>query len=306
MAQRKDDDGTSLRDRAISLGACALIGFARALPYRWRVPMVGWVVSRVVAPLAGWRKRVRDNLALTFPDMPEAEVERLVRAVPDNVGRTLIEMYSGAEFVAHATRFPPEGPGLAALDRAHAEGRPVVMVTGHIGNYDAGRAALLARGLRVGGLYNPMHNRYFNDHYVAAISEIGTPLFPRGREGLTGMVRFLRGGGILGMVIDQHMGHGEDLMFMGQPARTALSAAELALKYDALLVPSYAIRQPDGLDFKVVIETPIPHSTPETMTQALNDSLDAMVRAHMDQWLWIHKRWKTINQRRRSAARTGP
>ncbi len=306
MARRKDDDGTSLRDKAISLGARALIGVACALPYRWRVPMVGWVVSRWVAPLAGWRKRIRDNLALTFPDMPQAEVERMVRAVPDNVGRTLIEMYSGAEFVARATRRPPEGPGLAHLDRAHAEGRPVVVVSGHIGNYDAGRAALIARGFRFGGLYSPMHNRFFNDHYVAAISAIGTPLFPRGREGLAGMVRFLRAGGMLGMVIDQHMGHGEDLTFLGQTARTALSAAELALKYDALLVPSYAIRLPNGLDFKVVVEAPIPAGTPEEMTQALNDSLDAMVRAHMDQWLWIHQRWKTITQRKRSAASTGP
>jgi Kdo2-lipid IVA lauroyltransferase/acyltransferase len=314
MAQTSKDDGDSLRDRAISLGARALIGFARALPYRWRVPMVGWIVSRWVAPLAGWRRRIRDNLALTFPEMPRAEVERLVRAVPDNFGRTLIEFYSGTEFVARATRFPLEGPGLAALDRASKEGRPVVLVTGHFGNYDAGRAVLIARGYRVGGLYSPMRNRHFNDHYVAAISAIGTPLFPRGREGLADMIRHLRSGGVLGMVIDQHMGHGEDLMFLGQPARTALSAAELALKYDALLVPSYAIRQPNGLDFRVVIEAPVPRGTPEEMTQALNDSLDAMVRTHMDQWLWVHKRWKTVAQaaaraeaqRSRSAASTGP
>jgi KDO2-lipid IV(A) lauroyltransferase len=168
----------------------------------------------------------------------------------------------------------------------------VILVTGHFGNYDASRAALIARGYRVGALYMPMTNRHFNEHYVKAISRIGTPLFPRGRSGLADMVRHLRSGGMLGMLVDQHMVHGAQLSFFGYPAMTALSAAELALKYDALLVPTYAVRSPDGLSFDIIVETPIPQGSPEAMTQALNDSLEALVRQHVDQWFWIHRRWK--------------
>lgn len=269
-----------------------LIGGLMWLPYRWRVPLCGWAVSRIVAPLAGYRKRIRDNLAHVLPDLPRAEVERIVRTVPDNVGRTVIEIYSGPEFIAHAVSHPLTGAGVAALEAAHAAGRPVILVTGHFGNYDASRAALIARGYRVGGLYMPMTNAHFNAHYVKAISRIGTPLFPRGKKGLAEMVRHLRGGGMLGMVIDQNMGHGAPLTFFGKTALTALSAAELALKYDALLVPTYGIRGPDGLSFTIVVEEPIPPGPPEAMTQALNDSLEALVRQHLDQWFWIHRRWK--------------
>jgi KDO2-lipid IV(A) lauroyltransferase len=106
------------------------------------------------------------------------------------------------------------------------------------------------------------------------------------------MVRFLRSGGMLGLLMDQHMGAGEELQFMGRPAMTALSAADLALKYGALVVPTYAVRRPGGLDFDIIIEQPIPHGTPQAMTQAINDSLDRLVRAHPDQWFWIHRRWK--------------
>jgi KDO2-lipid IV(A) lauroyltransferase len=106
------------------------------------------------------------------------------------------------------------------------------------------------------------------------------------------MVRFLRGGGILGLLIDQRMQQGAKLSFFGHEALTALSAAELALKYDALLLPVYAIRQENGLDFDILVESPIPPGPPEAMTQALNDSLEALVRAHPGQWLWIHRRWK--------------
>jgi KDO2-lipid IV(A) lauroyltransferase len=269
-----------------------LINGLLLLPYRWRVPLCGWVMARIIAPLAGYDRRVRDNLSLIMPDLPPSEVRRLMRDVPRNVGRTLIEIYSGPEFTARATATPLEGEGLAALAEAHAAGRPVILVTGHFGNYDASRAALIARGYRVGALYRPMGDPDFNAHYVAAISRIGTPVFPRGRAGLGDMVRFLRSGGMLGLLMDQHMRHGAALSFFDHTAMTALSAAELALKYDALLVPTYGIRQPNGLDFRIVVEAPIPASTPEAMTQALNDSLEKWVRDHLDQWFWIHRRWK--------------
>jgi Kdo2-lipid IVA lauroyltransferase/acyltransferase len=277
-----------LQDRAIR----ALIWVLLRLPYVLRVRLCGWVMAYVIAPVAGYRARVRDNLALVMPGLPEAEIARLLRAVPDNVGRTIIEIYSGAAFTARVAATPPTGAGLAALDAAHRAGRPVILVTGHFGNYDASRAALIARGFRVGALYRPMKNPFFNAHYVAAISRIGTPLFPRGRAGLSDMVRHLKSGGMLGLVIDQHMHHGAPLTFFGVSAQTALSAAELALKYDALLVPTYAIRMADGLNFRIVVEAPIATDTPERMTQALNDSLETLVRAHLDQWFWIHRRWK--------------
>jgi KDO2-lipid IV(A) lauroyltransferase len=151
-----------------------------------------------------------------------------------------------------------------------------------------------------------MRNRYFNDHYVAAISTIGEPVFPTGRHGLGGLLRHLRGGGMVGMVVDVYAKHAPELDFVGRPAPTALSAAEMALKYGAPLVPVYGIRQPDGLSFRVVAEAPIPPSDPATMTQALNDSLSALVRRHPEQWFWIHRRWKPERQRARAAASIGP
>ena len=215
-----------------------------------------------------------------------------MRAVPDNAGRTLIEIYSGEGFTARFAHAPLTGPGVAALEEAHANGRPVVLVTGHFGNYDAPRAALIAKGFSVGALYREMNNAFFNDHYVAAISKVGTPVFPRGRRGLSELIKFLRAGNMGGFLIDQYMRDGADVTFFGKTAKTALSAMELALKYDALVVPTYGVRQPNGLDFKVICEAPIPHSDPRSMTQALNDSLEALVRQHMDQWFWIHRRWK--------------
>lgn len=283
--------GQSLRywlaDRAIR----ALIWLMLHLPWKARLALAAVVMARLVGPMARYDERVRQNLALIMPHLPKAEVTRMMRAVPANLGRTLAELYSGQEFVARVAREPLTGAGVEALAEAHRTNRPVLLATGHIGNYDAVRGALIRKGYRVGGLYREMENPYFNQHYVAAISRIGTPLFPRGRKGLGDMIRFLRSGGMVGVVLDQHMGDGARLRFMGRPARTALSVAEMALRYDALVIPTYGIRRADG-GFDLIIEAPIPHATPEAMTQALNDSLEAHVRANMDQWLWIHRRWK--------------
>ncbi|MCB2110775.1 MAG: lysophospholipid acyltransferase family protein [Defluviimonas sp.] len=280
--------GDRISDRAFR----SLFALALRLPYERRVPLAGWIVARLVAPLAGYSSRVRANLARICPELSAATVHDLVRRVPDNVGRTVMELYSGPEFVARVRDLPLSGPGAAALEAAHREGRPVILATGHFGNYDVARAALIARGYRVGALYKPMRNPLFNAHYLKTISAIGTPLFPRGQRGMGQMLRFLKQGGMLGLLMDQHMAHGAPVTFFGQTARTATSAADLALRYRAELIPVYGIREPDGLSFRIIVEAPIAHGDPVEMTQAINDSLEALVRAHMDQWFWIHRRWK--------------
>lgn len=270
----------------------SLIGLALALPYAMRVRMMGWIVENIVSPIAGYPKRIRANLNHVLPDLPEAEVKRLCKAVPNNAGRTLIELYSGADFVEHAIKAPIKGPGYDALEKARAEGRPVILVTGHFGNYDVSRAALIAKGHNMGALYRAMSNPYFNAHYVRSITAIGTPMFEQGRKGMSQMVRHIKSGGVLGILTDLHAHGGARLDYFGKPAITSLITAELALKYNAALIPVYAIRQENGLDFEIVVQDEIPHSDATTMTQAVNDGLEALVRENMHQWFWIHRRWK--------------
>ena len=287
------DTTPSLIDRLTNGVFLGLMGLARLLPYERRIPAIGWFFSRVIAPVAGWRQRIRDNLAMARPDLDRAEVEALVRAVPDNAGRSLAEIYSGDEFTARIReRGVIEGPGLVALEQAFESQRPVILACAHFGNYDAMRAMLVARGWPVGALYRPMNNEAFNRHYVPAITAIAEPLFPRGRAGLAAMIRFLKGGGWLALGFDQYDRHATELRFFDLPTRTVLTPADLALRHDALLVPINGIRQQNGLDFRIHIGDPVEHGEPRDMMQALNDGLEMLIRRHMEQWFWIHRRWK--------------
>lgn len=268
----------------------ALLWLPRLLPFAPRLAVIAWIMSRVFAPLAGYDRRIRENLAHVLPGMPPAEVRRMTLAVPANTGRMLGEIAAGKPFIDRIARIPMTGPGLDALDAARAAGRPIIVVSGHFGNFDAARCALAQRGHNIGALYRPVDDPALDRIFHDALSRIAAPVFPRGRRGLAQMVKFLRGGNTVAILLDQYVHGGAVLQFFGKPAPTSLSAAEMALKYDALLVPVYGIRR--GATFDIVAEAPIPHGDPEAMTQAINSSLEARVRADMDQWLWIHRRWK--------------
>ena len=277
---------------AQNLVVSGLIGSLRLLPYGPRVGFMGWMMRNLVGPIAGYRARVRDNLNLIWPDLPQSQVAALTHDVLDNVGRTLAELYSPQEFKANVANSALLGVGLEQVLEAQAQGRGVILVSGHFGNHDIARAVLASRGMAVGALYRPQRNPYFDKHFAATIRAISEPLFARGRRGLAELVQHLRKGGMLGMLLDQHMRNGAPLTFLGHRALTALSAADMALKYNCLLVPVYGIRQKDGLHFDLLIEPAIPHTTSAEMTQALNNSLEAQVRAHPGQWFWVHRRWK--------------
>ena len=285
----------SLWDFAVYVALAVLLGAVRMLPYNARVGVTGWAARHLVAPLADIRKRVYSNLEYILSDVTEKEKERIYRDCVDNFGRLIIEILSRDEFRQRVGNFEIEGPGLAAIERARTEGRSVIVVSGHFGNYDTGRVALISRGHRVGAIYRRFNNRYFNAYYEKAVRQIGEPVFVKGRAGTQSLVRFLREGGVLAMLIDQHAAEGADLEFMGKPARTILSAARLAIRYDALVVPYYGVRKENGLDFRAIFEAPIEHGDPAVMTQLLNDSLERQVRAHPGQWFWIHQRWRDRN-----------
>lgn len=286
--------------------ARTVLGAALLLPYRVRVPLVGWIVARLVAPVAGWTTRIADNLAYAMPDLSEAERRRIIRRVSDNFGRTLIEIYSGEGFVARARASSVEGPGLAPLAQARKDGRPIVLVTAHFGNYDAVRGKLSREGFPMGALYRPMENAAFNAHYVKAISTIAAPVFPTDGRGITSLIKHLKAGGVIGIVADVASRKAPLLTFFGKPAHTPLSAAEWALRYDALLVPVFGIRQDDGLTFRLRVEAPIEHSTPDAMMQDYNDVVERVAREHPDQWFWIHRRWKLSPQAKQAISAGAP
>ena len=290
MTAQTAPEGTKadwLADRALR----GLINTLMRLPYETRVPMMGSALRRAIGPLTGYRKRAEDNLALIYPEMGAIDRRKVAEACCDNFGRTIIENYSWQEFGRKLQDVKATGAGMDALSKATKSNRPVIFVTAHFGNHEAPRHVLTAMGHTIGGLYRPMQNAYFNDHYAKTMTSWGGPVFAQGRRGTMGFVRHLRGGG-LGTLLYDVSAPGKRLPFLGRPARTSLSAAEIALKLDAIVIPYFGIRQSDGLSFQVEVEAPITPATPELMLIEMNERLEAQIARHPEQWFWVHRRWK--------------
>lgn len=276
-----------LADRALR----GLIGTLIRLPYSSRVRMMGSAMRRAIGPLAGYRQRAEDNLAMVYPEMTAIKRRQIAAACCDNFGRTIIENYSWQDFGKQLMNIKPQGDGLDVISDAVRMKRPVIFVTGHFGNHEAPRQVLTAMGHSIGGLYRPMQNAYFNDHYAKTMTSWGGPVFAQGRRGTMGFVRHLRDGG-MGTLLFDVAAPGPDLPFLGHKARTSLSAAEIALKLDAVVIPYFGIRQADGLSFAVEVEAPIAHDTAENMILAMNARLEAQIARNPSQWFWVHRRWK--------------
>ena len=271
-------------------------------------------MRRVFVNFTDSKQRILDNLSLVKPSASGHEKQRIVSGCLDNCGRLFAEYYSGGEFAARARKSALTGDGVDALKEAHVRGRGVLLATGHFGNFEAGRAALIGqvqrwtderivskseqraglirKGWIVGGLYRPTNNPYYEEHHRAAFAGIGEPAIPKGLPGLRELFRYLGKGGWLMILHDQHDSLGVRQQFLGKDVLTSVSAARLALRHDALLVPYYGIRQLNGLDFRIVVESPVAPSDEVRMTAQLTASLEKMVNCHPEQWFWVHRRWR--------------
>lgn len=226
-----------------------------------------------------------------FPDMSRRDRAALGQQMGRHMGQTLFEIYHVAEFQTQHHKFGISGPGLDALKAAQAAGKGAIIVSGHFGQWEAIRAAVKMHGLESGAVYRPNKNRHYERRIRAGIEAGGMPILATGSVGTRALVRHLRAGGIISILLDEKYAEGVPLPFLGHDALTSLSAAQLALKYDLPMIPAYGIRLEDGNTFRVDFEAPVPHTDSITMTRAFNDSLSARIMENPDQWYWMLRRW---------------
>ncbi len=272
-----------------------IIGGARILPFHKRSALGGRITTGFGGRISGFRKRTERNLNYIFPDMPVADRDRIAHQVLDNSGRTIFENFYPEDFGKHHPDVHIWGDGLQTLLDAHKDGRSIVLVSGHFGNHEAMRLALFQQGVRVGGMYRPMSNKYFNPFYVRCLDVDGRsgPLFTADRAGTRGFRRALKDGGVcLALLIDLAVPKGSQIDFLGKPAMTSTSAAAFALESGALYIPYFSMRNADRRSFSVEIAAPIEGETALDMTELATRELEKRIAADPGNWFWVHRRWK--------------
>ncbi len=278
--------------RYIPLLSALSISRGRAFDRRSRA--LGVLVGLVVRYFPIARRRVDRELRRVYPDMPRSERMVLCHKMGRNMGRTLFEILHCTEFQTLHERNIVSGPGFATLQQAHAVGKGAIIVSGHFGQWEAIRSALKARGMETGAVYRPQTNRHYERRLFAGIEAGGKPILATGKIGTRALVRHIRKGGFIAILLDEKYTDGARLPFLGHPALTSLAAAQLALKYDLPMVPAFGTRTGDGTQFNVEFDAAIAPSDSIPINQTFNDNLSDRILNDPDQWYWMLHRWKGI------------
>ena len=275
----------------------AIMTFVRGLgllPYETRSALMGRFMRGWLGRIVKYRRRVETNLNHIYPNMPATDKARIADDTLNNAGRSFIENAYPEGMYQKLDKIELWGAGVEAVLNAKANGQGVVFVSGHFGNHEAFRAALYQHGIKVGGIYRPMANPYFNKHYRkwGDIGGRSGQLFKTDRKGTLAFRKALKNGEQMILLLDIAVHNGKEMMFMGKPAMTSTAAASFALSAGALYVPYFAMRNPDKTSFSIEIAEPIAHSDADTMTQAANTIIEDHIHQDPGNWFWIHRRWK--------------
>jgi KDO2-lipid IV(A) lauroyltransferase len=281
--------------------AAALVGgTVRLLPRQWALA-VGGLLGRALA--AADRRHVGiaiDNLRQAFPDWEPARLEATARAVYAHFGRVLLDILwlqwrSREELLALV-----DVRGREHVDAAMAAGRGVILCAAHIGNWEVHG---IAHGLLFGAIdvvARPLDNPAL-DARVCAFRTMGGNSVVYKKKALARVLGAMRSGRGVAILLDQNVQAKDGIFvdFFGRPAATTTVAAALASKTGCALVPSHTELRPDGR-YALVYEPPLVWTTRgdrETdlawITQELAHRAEAWIRETPEQWLWMHRRWKT-------------
>lgn len=260
-----------------------------------RAQRLGRALGRLAWRLARRdRRRTLDHLAVAFPAMPDGERNDLARHSFAHLGELLGECLHlrhsmAAEISRHVTL-----AGWEHVAAARAQQRPILILSGHCGNWELLAAALNVHGLGMLVVAREIDEPGLQTMLLDLRSRFGTRTIVRGTAGAgRALLGALRGAGALGMLIDQDTKvEGVYVDFFGRAAWTPVGAAELALRFDAVVLPTFIERLPDGgHSARIHAELALP-TDPVAATALMTATIEAQIRRHPEQWVWLHRRWR--------------
>jgi len=241
------------------------------------------------------RRRALDHVAIAFPEKSAAERERLARACFRHLGMVLGEClhlyHRDCAFVGSVV----EMLGFEEVEKVRSAGRPLLLFTGHCGNWELLAAAINCRGGEMAVVARALDEPEQQEMLAGLRARFGTPTIERGEEGaVRQLLGTLRRGGALGMLIDQDSGKmdGVWVPFFGRLAYTPVGAAKIALKQRAAVVPVFIERLEDGRH-RICLQPPLDlPDDPIAATALMTEKIEEQVRRRPEQWVWMHRRWR--------------
>ena len=275
-----------------------LVSLAEVLPRRIGLRLYAGLGLSAFSLARRSRAVAMANLRLVYGGrLSDGEIHSIARAAFANMGR----------FAYDAARVKRQTPGSLAklvtlkgrhhLDEALARGKGVIGLTGHVGNWELLAAYFSRAGYAVNVVAATLRDSNLNDVLVGIRRSAGMSVIERSK-GLKEVVRCLRRGEILGVLIDQDTSVESVVVdFLGAPAKTAVGPVRLASTTGAAIVPMAMLMNERG-GYDIEVREPFwidgNGSSLEDDVERCSKAVESFIREQPSQWVWMHKRWKSV------------
>ena len=255
---------------------------------------LGFIIGKICGPIFRSKKSIIENIKKSNISVKQ-NYNQISSNVLGNYGRIFSEYPFLKNFRNGDLDNFIEINGKNYLEIIKKEKKNVVFVSGHFNNFELMAMQVEKMGIELSAIYRPLNNAFLNKIMEKIRTKyICKNQIKKGRGGTRQIIKDLKKGNSVALMIDQRVREGSKVKFFKDLASTTTIPAQLVKKYKCELVPIYIERQ-NKYYFKMHISKPIKvnsKKTNEEITLFLNTVLEKMILKNIDQWIWTHNRWK--------------
>jgi len=261
---------------------------------------LGEIIGKYFGPLFRKKTIAKKNILIAFPDLNEKSINKMIERMWKNIGRIFGEYIHINKFsIIDQKKIKIVFANKNNFELLKKNNKPVVFFSGHFANFELMAKCLQELGFNIGAIYRPLNNIFLNPIMEFIRKKYICPIqIEKGSNGTKKLIKHISTNGPLALMIDQRLSSSIRVPFFNQPASTTTTPAQLAIKYDALLIPVF-LKRLEKTNFEFFIEEPlIINRTSDydkdifNITQIMNKKIEEFIKRDPAHWLWSHDRWK--------------
>ena len=261
---------------------------------------LGEIIGKYFGPLFRKKTIAKKNILIAFPDLNENSINEMIERMWKNIGRIFGEYIHINKFsIMDLKKIKIGFANKNNFEVLKKNNKPVVFFSGHFANFELMAKCLQELGFNIGAIYRPLNNIFLNPIMEFIRKKYICPIqIEKGSNGTKKLIKHISTNSPLALMIDQRLSSSIRVPFFNQPASTTTTPAQLAIKYDALLVPVF-LKRLEKSNFEFFIEEPlIINRTNDydknifNITQSMNKKIEEFIKRDPAHWLWSHDRWK--------------
>ena len=262
-----------------------LIGFKNSSNF-------GFFIGKTLGPIFRSKSSIIQNLKKANIN---GDFEEIASNVLGNYGRIFAEYVHLKKFKNDKLSKYISIEGKEYLDHIKKNKKKVIFISGHFNNFELMAMQIEKEGINCAAIYRPLNNPYLNKVMEKIRKrDICKKQIKKGRSGTRELVKLIKEGTSIALMVDQRVREGEKVPFFNHLASSTTIPAQFIKKYGCDLVPIY-IERKNKFYFKMYISKPIKISKNKSsyeITKFVNQILEKMILKNIDQWIWTHDRWK--------------